>query len=92
MGLLAAPPGQRQGSRIASTVRQIAPSFGALDALTRSITWDFRSRFWKEERKTALLVATPMSAICFADRTVVMAAHPGRVREIHRVDLPGANL
>jgi hypothetical protein len=52
MGLLAAPPGQRQGSRIASTVRQIAPSFGALDALTRSITWDFRSRL-----RSALLIA-----------------------------------
>src|SRR5262249_32636210 len=56
--------------------------FGALDALTRSIMQDFLLEVWEEERKTALLVTHDIDeAIYLADRTVVMTAHPGRVRE-----------
>ena len=63
--------------------------FGALDALTRSIMQDFLLEVWEEERKTALLVTHDIDeAIYLADRTVVMTAHPGRVREIIDVDLP----
>ena len=87
--------GMRQRTAIAS-VLAINPStllmdepFGALDALTRSIMQDFLLEVWEEERKTALLVSKGIDeAISLADRTVVMTAHPGRVREIIKVDLP----
>jgi len=87
--------GMRQRAAIAS-VLAINPStllmdepFGALDALTRSIMQDFLLEVWEEERKTALLVTHDIDeAIYLADRTVVMTAHPGRVREIIQVDLP----
>jgi len=87
--------GMRQRAAIAS-VLAINPStllmdepFGALDALTRSIMQDFLLEVWEEERKTALLVTHDIDeAIYLADRTVVMTAHPGRVREIIAVDLP----
>ncbi|HKD28154.1 MAG TPA: ABC transporter ATP-binding protein [Xanthobacteraceae bacterium] len=87
--------GMRQRAAIAG-VLAINPStllmdepFGALDALTRSIMQDFLLEVWEEERKTALLVTHDIDeAIYLADRTVVMTAHPGRVREIIAVDLP----
>jgi ABC-type nitrate/sulfonate/bicarbonate transport system ATPase subunit len=87
--------GMRQRAAIAS-VLAINPStllmdepFGALDALTRSVMQDFLLEIWEEERKTALLVTHDIDeAIYLADRTVLMTAHPGRVREIIRVDLP----
>ena len=87
--------GMRQRAAIAS-VLAINPStllmdepFGALDALTRSVMQDFLLEIWEEERKTALLVTNDIDeAIYLADRTVLMTAHPGRVQEIIRVDLP----
>ena len=87
--------GMRQRAAIAS-VLAINPStllmdepFGALDALTRSIMQDFLLEVWVEERKTALLVTHDIDeAIYLADRTVVLTAHPGRVREVIDVDLP----
>jgi NitT/TauT family transport system ATP-binding protein len=87
--------GMRQRAAIAS-VLAINPSillmdepFGALDALTRSIMQDFLLEVWEEERKTALLVTHDIDeAIYLSDRTVVMTAHPGRIREIIAVDLP----
>jgi NitT/TauT family transport system ATP-binding protein len=87
--------GMRQRAAIAS-VLAINPStllmdepFGALDALTRSIMQDFLLEVWEEERKTVLLVTHDIDeAIYLADRTVVMTAHPGRVREIIAVHLP----
>jgi NitT/TauT family transport system ATP-binding protein len=87
--------GMRQRAAIAS-VLAINPStllmdepFGALDALTRSVMQDFLLEIWEEQRKTALLVTHDIDeAIYLADRTIVMTAHPGRVREIIDVDLP----
>jgi ABC-type nitrate/sulfonate/bicarbonate transport system ATPase subunit len=87
--------GMRQRAAIAS-VLAINPStllmdepFGALDALTRSVMQDFLLEIWEEERKTALLVTHDIEeAIYLADRTVLMTAHPGRVQEIIRIDLP----
>lgn len=87
--------GMRQRAAIAS-VLAINPStllmdepFGALDALTRSVMQDFLLEIWEQERKTAVLVTHDIDeAIYLADRTVVMTAHPGRIREIIEVDLP----
>ncbi|MHA1559505.1 MAG: hypothetical protein ACTSWI_02400 [Alphaproteobacteria bacterium] len=63
--------------------------FGALDALTRSLMQDFLLELWEQDRKTMLLVTHDIDeAIYLADRTVIMTAHPGRVREVTDVDLP----
>ncbi len=86
--------GMRQRAAIAS-VLAINPStllmdepFGALDALTRSLMQDFLLELWDQDRKTVLLVTHDIDeAIYLADRTVVMTAHPGRVREVIDVDL-----
>ena len=87
--------GMRQRAAIAS-VLAIQPRillmdepFGALDALTRSVMQDFLLELWETDRKTVLLVTHDIDeAIYLADRTVVMTAHPGRVREVVAIDLP----
>ncbi len=87
--------GMRQRAAIAS-VLAINPStllmdepFGALDALTRSLMQDFLLELWEQDRKTVLLVTHDIDeAIYLADRTVIMTAQPGRVREVIDVDLP----
>jgi ABC-type nitrate/sulfonate/bicarbonate transport system ATPase subunit len=44
---------------------------------------------WEENRKTVLLVTHDISeAVYLADRLVVMAGHPGRIREVVSIDLP----
>lgn len=86
--------GMRQRAAIAS-VLTIDPDvllmdepFGALDALTRSLMQDFLLELWEENRKTVLLVTHDIGeAVYLADRLVVMAGHPGRVREIVPVGL-----
>ncbi len=86
--------GMRQRAAIAA-VLAINPStllmdepFGALDALTRSLMQDFLLELWEQDRKTVLLVTHDIDeAIYLADRTVVMTAHPGRIREVIDVDL-----
>ncbi len=86
--------GMRQRAAIAA-VLAINPStllmdepFGALDALTRSLMQDFLLELWEADRKTVLLVTHDIDeAIYLADRTVVMTAHPGRVREVVDIDL-----
>ena len=87
--------GMRQRVAIASVLASnpstllMDEPFGALDTLTRSIMQDFLLEVWEEQRKTALLVTHDLDeAIYLADRTVVMTAQPGRVREIIDVDLP----
>ena len=63
--------------------------FGALDSLTRSLMHDFLLELWEENRKTVLLVTHDITeAVYLSDRLVVMAGHPGRIREIVPVDLP----
>jgi NitT/TauT family transport system ATP-binding protein len=87
--------GMRQRAAIAS-VLAINPSallmdepFGSLDSLTRSIMQDFLLEIWEEQRKTVVLVTHDIDeAIYLADKTVVMTAHPGRIREVIDVSLP----
>jgi len=86
--------GMRQRAAIAS-VLAINPEvllmdepFGALDSLTRSLMQDFLLEIWESERKTVLLVTHDITeAIYLADRVIVMAGHPGRIREVINVDL-----
>jgi ABC-type nitrate/sulfonate/bicarbonate transport system ATPase subunit len=50
---------------------------------------DFLLEIWEEQRKTVVLVTHDIDeAIYLADKTVVMTAHPGRIREVIDVDLP----
>jgi ABC-type nitrate/sulfonate/bicarbonate transport system ATPase subunit len=87
--------GMRQRAAIAS-VLAINPGvllmdepFGALDSLTRSVMQDFLLELWETDRKTVLLVTHDIDeAIYLADRTIVMTGHPGRVREVVKIDLP----
>jgi NitT/TauT family transport system ATP-binding protein len=91
--------GMRQRTAIAS-VLAIKPSlllmdepFGALDALTRSVMQDFLLQLWEDERKTVILVTHDIDeAVYLADRTIIMTAHPGRVKEVIEVDLPRPRL
>ncbi len=63
--------------------------FGALDALTRMRLQDEILQIWEREQTTMVLVTHDIDeAIYLADRVVIMASHPGRIRQIVRVDLP----
>lgn len=63
--------------------------FGALDAYTRILLQKELLRIWERNRKTILFVTHSVDeAIYLADRIAVFTAHPGRLREIHSVDLP----
>ncbi len=63
--------------------------FSALDALTREeLQFELR-RIHQTTGKTILFVTHSMSeSVLLADRIVVMAAHPGRIKDDFRVDLP----
>jgi sulfonate transport system ATP-binding protein len=62
---------------------------GALDALTRIRMQGEILRIWEAERPTMILVTHDIDeAIYLADRVVIMAAHPGRIRNVVRIDPP----
>lgn len=63
--------------------------FGALDALTRVHMQQRLLATWSEERRTVLFVTHDVDeAVFLANRVVVMAARPGRIKEIIKIDLP----
>ncbi len=58
--------------------------FGALDAQTRRILQDEVRRIWRHEAKTVLFVTHDVEeAVALGTRIVVMAARPGRIKEVH---------
>jgi NitT/TauT family transport system ATP-binding protein len=58
--------------------------FGALDAQTRRILQDEVRRIWRQGGKTVLFVTHDVEeAVALGTRIVVMAARPGRIKEVH---------
>jgi len=63
--------------------------FGALDAQTRERMQEELLRINQTSMKTVMFVTHDLDeAVYLADRVVVLAARPGRVREIVEIDLP----
>jgi NitT/TauT family transport system ATP-binding protein len=62
--------------------------FGSVDAQTRDMLHEELLSVWAETEKTVLFVTHDVEeAVTLADRVVVMAADPGRVREVVAIDL-----
>lgn len=62
--------------------------FGSLDAQTRDMMHAELLDIWRETGKTVLFVTHDVDeAVKLADKVVVMAADPGRVREVVPVDI-----
>ncbi|TGV13566.1 ABC transporter ATP-binding protein [Mesorhizobium sp. M8A.F.Ca.ET.173.01.1.1] len=63
--------------------------FGALDALTRVQLQDQLLDTWSRERRTVMFITHDVDeAVYLANRVIVMAARPGRLKEIIDVPLP----
>ena len=63
--------------------------FGALDALTRVQLQERLLEAWSQERRTVMFITHDVDeAVYLARRVVVMAARPGRLKQIVPVDLP----
>ena len=63
--------------------------FAALDAQNRAILQAELVRIWEETRKTVVYITHSIDeALMLGDRTVIMTAHPGRIKRI--VDVPFA--
>ena len=63
--------------------------FGALDALTRETLQEELVKIWEAERRTCVFVTHSLAeAVYLADRVVVMATRPGRVKQVIDNPLP----
>jgi len=63
--------------------------FGALDAISRDRMGVELLRIWERTRKTVLFVTHSLSeAVLLSDVVITLTRRPGRVRAVHRIDLP----
>jgi NitT/TauT family transport system ATP-binding protein len=63
--------------------------FGALDAQTRHFMQESLLQILEKERKTVVFVTHGVEEAAFlSTRVVIMAARPGRIREVIPIDLP----
>jgi NitT/TauT family transport system ATP-binding protein len=63
--------------------------FAALDAQTREIMQSELLRIWRDSKKTVLFITHQINeAIYLADRVIVFAARPGRVKATIKIDIP----
>jgi NitT/TauT family transport system ATP-binding protein len=63
--------------------------FGSLDAQTRNSMQLELLRIWRETHKTIIFVTHDVDeAVYLANRTVVLSARPGSIRNIFEIDLP----
>ena len=87
--------GQRQRVSIARALASdpkillMDEPFGALDEITRDRLNEEMRRVWRETGVTILFVTHSIHEAAFlGQRVLMLAANPGRVREIVPVDLP----
>jgi NitT/TauT family transport system ATP-binding protein len=63
--------------------------FAALDAMTRDDMQRMLAEIWAETKKTVVYITHNVAeAVYLGDKVIVMAAHPGTLREEIAVDLP----
>jgi NitT/TauT family transport system ATP-binding protein len=63
--------------------------FGALDAITRDRMGFELLRIWDRARKTVLFVTHSISeAVLLSDVVITFTVRPGRVKAVHRIELP----
>ena len=62
--------------------------FGALDVITRVYLQDEIIRIWQKYKKTVIFVTHDIDeAVYLADRVVIMASNPGRVKAVKTINL-----
>jgi len=63
--------------------------FASLDAQTREIMQLELLRIWNEAKKTVLFITHQINeAIYLADRVIIFAARPGKVKDVLKIDIP----
>jgi NitT/TauT family transport system ATP-binding protein len=63
--------------------------FAALDAQTREVMQAELIDVWSQNRKTVIFITHQLDeAVLLGDRVVVLAPHPGRIREIVDINIP----
>jgi NitT/TauT family transport system ATP-binding protein len=63
--------------------------FGALDAQTRLLLQRDLLALWERTRPAIIFVTHDITeAIALSDRVVVMSKSPGRIKRIHKIDIP----
>lgn len=63
--------------------------FASLDAQSREYMQEELLQIWQDRRTTAILVTHQIDeAVFLSDRVFVMTQRPGRLKSVHRIDLP----
>jgi len=63
--------------------------FRGLDAMTKVLMWEYYARLFEETKRTTLFVTTDIDeAVFLADRLLIMANIPTRVRTVMDIDIP----